>query len=134
MALGIGPTKALRTILWSVLLAVIFAGVACSSADDDEDGDTTSPAPASTSAAAVATPEEVDTPVPVTGPRRGGTIKVGIIDSGSLDPAVAGLSQGEGPFSELVYDNLVGYDYNGVDILPDVLRSWEVSEDLTTYT
>ena len=67
-------------------------------------------------------------------PVRGGTLRVGIIDSGSLDPAVAGLSVGEAPYSELTYDNLVGYDYDGVQILPDVLTSWEISEDLTTYT
>jgi len=63
----------------------------------------------------------------------GGTIKFGMIDFGTLDPALMGLSQASSVYSELAYDNATVLWYDG-EVTPWVLESWDSSNDLTQYT
>ena len=67
------------------------------------------------------------------GQKYGGTLKVGLVDSGSLDPHLAGLSQGESNYSELTYDNLANQGFDG-SVIPDLYESWEGNDDLSVYT
>ncbi len=66
-------------------------------------------------------------------PAYGGTIRFGVIDQGTLDPMLAGLSAGQAPYGELAYDNVVMYWWNG-DITPWAVESWSSTEDLSQYT
>ena len=66
-------------------------------------------------------------------PAYGGTIRFGVIDQGTLDPMLAGLSAGQAPYGELTYDNVVMYWWNG-DITPWAVESWSSTEDLSEYT
>ena len=79
---------------------------------------------------AVATPEPA-----MTGdmPMAGGTIRVGVIDQGTLDPMLAGLSQGQAPYGELTYDNVTMYWYDG-EVTPWAVESWSSTDDLSQYT
>ncbi len=78
----------------------------------------------------IATPEPVvisDDPV------YGGAMRFGMIAFNSLDPAVAGLAQGEAPYGELTYDNIVMYWYDG-ELTPWAVESWSSTNDLSQYT
>ena len=66
-------------------------------------------------------------------PVNGGTIRFGMIDQGTLDPMLAGLSQAQAPYGELVYDNSTIYWYDG-EITPWAVESWSSSGDLSQYT
>ena len=68
-----------------------------------------------------------DTPV------SGGTIRFGMIAFNSLDPMLAGLAQGEAPYGELTYDNIVHYWYDG-EVTPWAVESWSSTSDLSEYT
>ena len=66
-------------------------------------------------------------------PAYGGTIRFGVIDQGTLDPMLAGLSAGQAPYGELTYDNVVMYWWNG-DVTPWAVESWSSADDLSQYT
>ena len=78
-------------------------------------------------ATAVPEPDMSDEPV------YGGTIRLGMIDQGTLDTMLAGLSQGSAPYGELAYDNITMYWFDG-EITPWAVESWSSTEDLTQYT
>ncbi len=78
----------------------------------------------------------VATPIPVAAgdaPTAGGTIRLGVIDQGTLDPMLAGLSQGQAPYGELAYDNAMMYWYDG-EVTPWAVESWSSTDDLSQYT
>ena len=79
----------------------------------------------------------VATPVPAMAmgdaPVNGGTIRIGMIDQGTLDPMLAGLSQGSAPYGEITYDNATMYWYDG-EVTPWAVESWSSSDDLSQYT
>ena len=79
---------------------------------------------------AVATPEAA---MMGDAPTVGGTIRFGMIAFNSLDPMLAGLAQGEAPYSELTYDSLVMYWYDG-EVTPWAVESWSSTDDLSQYT
>lgn len=66
-------------------------------------------------------------------PTFGGTIRLGWIDQGTLDPMLAGLSQGQAPYGELTYDNVTMYWYDG-EVTPWAVESWSSTSDLSQYT
>ena len=66
-------------------------------------------------------------------PQYGGVLRIGFLDQGTLDPMLAGLSQGSSPYGEIAYDNLVMYWYDG-EITPWAVESWTSSADLSQYT
>ncbi len=68
------------------------------------------------------------------GQKYGGTLKIGLSAGGGLDPHIAGLADGESVYGESVYDNVAEFDYDGITVVPDVVKSWEMSADLTTWT
>ena len=79
----------------------------------------------------------VATPVPAMAmgdePIQGGTIRFGMIAFNSLDPMLAGLAQAESPYSELTYDKIVMYWYDG-EVTPWAVESWSTTDDLSQYT
>ena len=79
----------------------------------------------------------VATPVPAMAmgdePTFGGIIRMGWIDQGTLDPMLAGLSQGQAPYGELTYDNATMYWYDG-EVTPWAVESWSSTDDLSQYT
>ena len=80
----------------------------------------------------------VATPEPAMGmmgdePTAGGTIRFGMIAFNSLDPMLAGLAQAESPYSELTYDKIVMYWYDG-EVTPWAVESWSTTDDLSQYT
>ena len=78
-------------------------------------------------ATAVPAPEMSDDPV------YGGIVRLGMIDQGTLDTMLAGLSQGSAPYGELAYDNITMYWFDG-EVTPWAAESWSSTEDLTQYT
>ena len=93
-------------------------------------------------AAAVAALMAVPTAVPqvrvapvagAAGQRYGGTLKIGVVDFGTMDPALMGLSEGSSLYSELTYDKGTVLWYDGA-LTPWVLESWTTNEDLSQYT
>ena len=66
-------------------------------------------------------------------PTAGGTIRLGMIAFNSLDPMLAGLAQGEAPYGELTYDNIVHYWYDG-EVTPWAVESWSSTSELSEYT
>ncbi|HBD83333.1 MAG TPA: hypothetical protein DC056_04930, partial [Dehalococcoidia bacterium] len=81
----------------------------------------------------------IATPVPATplvasgGQKYGGTIKLGVVDFGTMDPALMGLSEGSAYYSELTYDNGTVMWFDG-DITPWALEAWASNDTLTQYT
>ena len=81
----------------------------------------------------------IATPVPATplvasgGQKYGGTIKLGVVDFGTMDPALMGLSEGSNLYSELTYDNAIVSDYDG-ELMPWALESWSANADASQYT
>ncbi|MBC8492526.1 MAG: ABC transporter substrate-binding protein [Chloroflexi bacterium] len=74
------------------------------------------------------------TPGPAVGiPRRGGTLRIGLMDEpDNLDPHYL-LSTASMRVMEVMYSTLVRLDEN-MDFEPDLATAWEASEDGTTYT
>ena len=66
-------------------------------------------------------------------PQFGGTLRIGWLDQGTLDPMLAGLSQAQSPYGELAYDSVVMYWYDG-EVTPWAVESWSSSPDLSQYT
>ncbi len=66
-------------------------------------------------------------------PTEGGTIRLGMIAFNSLDPMLAGLAQAEAPYSELTYDSIAMYWYDG-EVTPWAVESFDVTDDLSRYT
>ncbi|HON73209.1 MAG TPA: ABC transporter substrate-binding protein, partial [bacterium] len=52
---------------------------------------------------------------------------------GTWRRAWLGLSDQWGP-NKICHEHLVMFDKNGVDVLPNVAESWQISKDTTTYT
>jgi len=83
--------------------------------------------------------EVVATPVPAaslvapSGQKYGGTIKIGVVDFGTMDPALMGLSEGSNLYSELTYDNAIVTDFDG-ELMPWALESWSANADASQYT
>jgi len=51
----------------------------------------------------------------------------------TLDPAYLTL-QRESAIAKYIYNGLVGWEYGGTEIVPDLAKSWEVSKDGLEYT
>ena len=66
-------------------------------------------------------------------PQYGGTLRIGYLDQGTLDPMLAGLSQAQSPYGEIAYDSIVMYWYDG-EVTPWAVESWTSSNDLSQYT
>ena len=109
------------TMLLAGLLAFGLVAVACG--DDDED----------TTTALVATAEPAGPEIGPQGQKYGGTLKMGITDFGTMDPALMGLSEGSSLYSESTYDNGTVIWFDG-ELRPSVLESWTSTDDLTEYT
>ena len=91
---------------------------------------------AAAEAALLAAPQPVVRAAPVAGAagqKYGGTVKIGVIDFGTMDPALMGLSEGSSLYSELTYDNGTVLWYDGA-VTPWALESWSTNDDLTQYT
>jgi len=67
------------------------------------------------------------------GQRYGGTLKIGTVDFGTMDPALMGLSTGSAQYSNLAYDNLTEPWYDG-SIANRLAEEWSASDDLAAYT
>ena len=71
---------------------------------------------AAAKAALLAAPQQVVRAAPVAGAagqKYGGTLKIGIVDFGTMDPALMGLSEGSSLYSELTYDKGTVLWYDG---------------------
>ena len=79
----------------------------------------------------IATPEPVQ--IAVGGQNYGGTLKIGTVDFGTMDPALMGLSTGSAQYSNLAYDNLTEPWYDG-SIMNRLAEEWSASDDLSVYT
>ena len=80
----------------------------------------------------VATPEPIR--VGEGGQQYGGTLLVGTVDFGTMDPALMGLSTASGHwYANHTYDNLTEPWYDG-SIVNRVVTEWSASGDLSTYT
>ncbi|MCH7653181.1 MAG: ABC transporter substrate-binding protein [Chloroflexi bacterium] len=91
---------------------------------------------AAAEAALLAAPQPVVRAAPVAGAagqKYGGTVKIGVIDFGTMDPALMGLSEGSSLYSELTYDNGTVLWYDGA-VTPWALESWTTNAELTQYT
>ena len=97
---------------------------------------------AAATAAVAAFLAAVPTPVPevrvapvagAAGQRYGGTVKIGVIDFGTMDPALMGLSEGSSLYSELAYDNGTVLWYDGA-LTPWAIESWTTNDALDQYT
>ncbi len=79
----------------------------------------------------------VATPMPVItgagGQQYGGTLKLGIIDFGAMDPSIMGLSEGSAIYSNHAYDNLTEPWYDG-GIVNRLAETWSANDDLSVYT
>ena len=79
----------------------------------------------------------VATPMPVItgagGQQYGGTLKLGIIDFGAMDPSIMGLSEGSAIYSNHTYDNLTEPWYDG-GIVNRLAETWSANDDLSVYT
>jgi len=79
----------------------------------------------------------VATPMPVItgagGQQYGGTLKLGIIDFGAMDPSIMGLSEGSAIYSNHTYDNLTEPWYDG-GIVNRIAETWSANDDLSVYT
>ncbi|MCH2316096.1 MAG: ABC transporter substrate-binding protein [SAR202 cluster bacterium] len=80
-----------------------------------------------------ATPVPAASLVAPSGQKYGGTIKIGVVDFGTMDPALMGLSEGSNLYSELTYDNAIVTDYDG-ELMPWALESWSANADASQYT
>ena len=60
-------------------------------------------------------------------------MKIGVVDFGTMDPALMGLSEGSSLYSELTYDKGTVLWYDGA-LTPWVLESWALNDDSTQYT
>ena len=69
----------------------------------------------------------------VAGQRYGGTVKIGVIDFGTMDPALMGLSDGSDKYGEMTYDNATVLWYDGA-VTPWAVESWTTNDALTEYT
>ena len=81
----------------------------------------------------IATPVPTEALVAPSGQKYGGTIKLGVMDFGTMDPALMGLSEGSAYYSELTYDNGTVMWFDG-DITPWALEAWASNDTLTQYT
>ncbi|MCH8186401.1 MAG: ABC transporter substrate-binding protein [Chloroflexi bacterium] len=91
---------------------------------------------AAAKAALLAAPQQVVRAAPVAGAagqKYGGTLKIGIVDFGTMDPALMGLSEGSSLYSELTYDKGTVLWYDGA-LTPWALESWTSNDDSTQYT
>jgi len=91
---------------------------------------------AAAKAALLAAPQQVVRAAPVAGAagqKYGGTLKIGIVDFGTMDPALMGLSEGSSLYSELTYDKGTVLWYDGA-LTPWALESWKSNDDSTQYT
>ncbi|MBA7665693.1 Periplasmic oligopeptide-binding protein [subsurface metagenome] len=77
-------------------------------------------------------PTPVPTPAPVPVPGEGGVLNLYGIDPLTLDPAVSGEMTSHEYIAQL-FSGLVRLD-DELKPAPDIARSWEVSDDGTTYT
>ena len=93
-------------------------------------------ATAAAAAAVMAQPTVVVRAAPVAGAggqKYGGTVKIGVTDFGTMDPALMGLSEGSSLYSELTYDNGLVLWYDGA-VTPWALESWTTNDDVSQYT
>ena len=91
---------------------------------------------AAAKAALLAAPQQVVRAAPVAGAagqKYGGTLKIGIVDFGTMDPALMGLSEGSSLYSELTYDKGTVLWYDGA-LTPWALESWTTNDALDQYT
>ena len=95
-------------------------------------------ASAAAEAALMAVPQPATMPeaMAVSGPggqKYGGTLKFGVVDFGTMDPALMGLSEGSSMYSELAYGNLIVTAFDG-DLVPWVIEAWSANADASQYT
>ena len=71
----------------------------------------------------------------LSGPQRGGVLRIAIVDSpSSLDPTTF-LNTADFSYGYTVFDALIRRsDGEGASLLPQLAESWEMSEDALTYT
>ena len=81
----------------------------------------------------IATPVPTEALVAPSGQKYGGTIKLGVMDFGTMDPALMGLSEGSAYYSELTYDNGTVMWFDG-EITPWAIEAWASNDSLTQYT
>lgn len=81
----------------------------------------------------VATPEALTITAGSGTQNYGGTLKVGTVDFGTMDPALMGLSTGSAIYSNLAYDNLTEPWYDG-SIMNRLAKEWSASDNLSMYT
>ena len=76
----------------------------------------------------VATPEALTITAGSGTQNYGGTLKVGTVDFGTMDPALMGLSTGSAIYSNLAYDNLTEPWYDG-SIMNRLAKEWSASDN-----
>ena len=67
------------------------------------------------------------------GQNYGGTLRIGVVDFGTMDPVLMGLSEGSSIYSELTYDNGAVLWYDGT-LTPWAIESWSTNDNVSQYT
>ena len=111
-----------RAVLGGALLVLLLAGVACTG-----DLDPTAPTPEPSGA------QDPAGDVPVTGPQRGGTLRIGLFtDPVSIDPRFVFDDEGE-LIVDALFDPLVRVGPDGT-LVPAAAESWTVDETGREFT
>ena len=142
-AVSASAAKAAKPLSASEIKSLVAAAVTASTGDAATKGEiealivkaTEEAAVAATEAALMAAPRVVRA-APVSGAagqKYGGTVKIGVTDFGTMDPALMGLSEGSSLYSELTYDNGTVLWYDGA-VTPWALESWTTNDDASQYT
>ena len=120
----------------ALVQAAVVAATASAATPEDIQAAVTQAAEAAATAAVLAVPQQVVRAAPaagVAGQKYGGTVKIGVVDFGTMDPALMGLSEGSNLYSELTYDNATVLWYDGA-LTPWAIESWTTNDTLTQYT
>ena len=123
-------SKYLRVWRWAALvLALTLVITACSDADDGTD-DTTADTTADTTGDTTGdTGGDTDTSEPAAA--GGGTLTVASVESiDNWDP----LAQVNPSYMDLVYDNLIGLEADGVTFVPELATEWEQTNEYIELT
>ena len=85
---------------------------------------------------ATSTPTSAPVAVPVSvaeGQQYGGRLRLGVVDFGTMDPALTGLSEGSPIYSELTYGNAIVTAFDGT-LTPWAIESWSANANASRYT
>ena len=124
------------TEISALVQAAVTAATASAATPEDIQAAVAKAATDAAVAAALAVPTAVTMAAPAVGAagqKYGGTVKLGVVDFGTMDPALMGFSQGSSMYSELAYDTGTVLWYDGA-LTPWAIESWSANSDASQYT